>query len=288
MTAPRDPDRLIRLFLDEGQAELPDRAYDTVRSEIDHTRQRVVIGPWRNPYMPIFARLAIGAAAVLLVAVVGINLMPETGQTGGAVRTERPSEKPSPAASKAAPAFVDTTIASDGGTGTMKANVTIPADWEDFGWSVTQCFSDDCPDDQEGVGVSIWTVGNLYLDACDITKGEAGKFSPPVGPTVDDLVAAFVAQPTLETTTPRPVTFAGYSGMYLEVTVPDTCTADEIVLMIDADGGLRAPDAGEVDRLWILDVNGRRAVIDASRQRNARAMPLAQQEYVLSTLEFTR
>jgi hypothetical protein len=70
--------------------------------------------------------------------------------------------------------------------------------------------------------------------------------------------------------------------------VPDTCTADEIVLMIDADGGLRAPDAGEVDRLWILDVNGRRAVIDASRQRNARAMPLAQQEYVLSTVEFIR
>jgi hypothetical protein len=58
--------------------------------------------------------------------------------------------------------------------------------------------------------------------------------------------------------------------------------------MIDADGGLRAPDAGEVDRLWILDVDGRRAVIDASRQRNARELPLAQQEYVLSTLEFTR
>ena len=32
MTAPRDPDRLIRAFLDEGPTELPDRAYDAVRS----------------------------------------------------------------------------------------------------------------------------------------------------------------------------------------------------------------------------------------------------------------
>jgi hypothetical protein len=168
----------------------------------------------------------------------------------------------------------------------MKANVTIPAEWEDHEWTVTRCFNDDCPEDQ-GVGVSIWTVGNMYVDVCDITEGEAGKFSPPVGPTVDDLVAAFVSQPTLETTTPRRVTFAGYTGMYLETTVPDTCTG-EVRLMVDADGGLRLPGVGEVDRLWILDVDGRRAVIDASRESDARAMALAQQEYVLSTLEFTR
>ena len=47
MTAPRDPDRLIRAFIDEGMTELPDRAYDAVRSHIDQTHQRVVIGPWR-------------------------------------------------------------------------------------------------------------------------------------------------------------------------------------------------------------------------------------------------
>jgi hypothetical protein len=45
MNVSHDPNRLIREFLDEGVSELPDRAYDAVRSHIDHTRQRVVIGP---------------------------------------------------------------------------------------------------------------------------------------------------------------------------------------------------------------------------------------------------
>ena len=49
MTARRDPDRLIRDFLAEGQTELADPIYDVVRAEIDRKRQRVVIGPWRFP-----------------------------------------------------------------------------------------------------------------------------------------------------------------------------------------------------------------------------------------------
>jgi hypothetical protein len=74
MTASRDPDRLIHAFVVEGQYELADRVYDVVRGEIDATRQRVVIVPWRTPDMLTFARLAISAAAVVVAAVIGINL----------------------------------------------------------------------------------------------------------------------------------------------------------------------------------------------------------------------
>ncbi len=79
MTAPRDPDLLIRAFLEEGRSELPDRTYDAVRDQIDHTRQRVVIGPWREPSMSNTTRLAIAAAAVVVVAVIGIQLLPGFG-----------------------------------------------------------------------------------------------------------------------------------------------------------------------------------------------------------------
>lgn len=74
MTAPRDPDQLIHAFLDEGRTELPDRAYDAVRDHIDHPRQRVVIGPWRESDMNTYAKLALAAAAVLVVAVIGTKL----------------------------------------------------------------------------------------------------------------------------------------------------------------------------------------------------------------------
>ena len=90
MTAPRDPDQLIRAFLDEGRTELPDRAYDAVRDQIDRTRQRVVIGPWRESDMNTYAKVALAAAAVLVVAVIGINLLPGgSGGVGGAPATAR-------------------------------------------------------------------------------------------------------------------------------------------------------------------------------------------------------
>ena len=57
MTAPRNPDRLIRAFLAEGQDELPDQVYDAVRDRIEQTNQRVVIGPWRTPFVNNFLRI---------------------------------------------------------------------------------------------------------------------------------------------------------------------------------------------------------------------------------------
>src|SRR6185369_13279896 len=65
MTAPHDD--LIRAFIAEGREELPDRAFDAVRGEIHRTRQRVVIGPWREPQMSNLAKVALAAAAVVAV-----------------------------------------------------------------------------------------------------------------------------------------------------------------------------------------------------------------------------
>ena len=48
MTTPRDPDRLIRAYLSEGPERAARSGYDTVRGDIDRTRQRVVVGPWRE------------------------------------------------------------------------------------------------------------------------------------------------------------------------------------------------------------------------------------------------
>ena len=82
MTAPRDPDRLIRAFLDEGRTELPDRAYDAVRAEIDRTRQRVVIGPLERAADAEVATFAIAAAAVLMVGAIGLAIIAERSAGG--------------------------------------------------------------------------------------------------------------------------------------------------------------------------------------------------------------
>jgi hypothetical protein len=100
MTAPRDPDRLLRAFLREGDDELHDRVYDAVRDAIEQKRQRAVIGPWRIFSMNRF--LAIGAAAVALLVVVfiGSQLFGSRMNVGGGAEaspTPQPAS-PTPAA----------------------------------------------------------------------------------------------------------------------------------------------------------------------------------------------
>ena len=75
MTAPRDPDRLIRAFLLEGEEQLQDQVYDAVRADIDHRAQRVVIGPWRLPIMNKIVGFGLAAAAVLVAVLVGSQLI---------------------------------------------------------------------------------------------------------------------------------------------------------------------------------------------------------------------
>ena len=83
MTAQRDPDQFIKSYLEEGLTELPDRAYDAARAEIDHTRQRVVIGPWRVPNMNNVTRFAIAGVAVLVVVLGAVYFLPKLSGIGG-------------------------------------------------------------------------------------------------------------------------------------------------------------------------------------------------------------
>ena len=85
MTASRDPDRLIRAFIDEGEDRLDDQVYDAVRAVIEQNRQRVIFGPWRTPSMNKFVTIGLGAAAVVVLLFVGVQLIgPGSGGLGGA------------------------------------------------------------------------------------------------------------------------------------------------------------------------------------------------------------
>jgi hypothetical protein len=94
MSASRDPDRLIRAFVLDGAERLNDRVYDAVRDDIETRRQRAFIGPWRLPTMNKLVPIGVGAAAVLVIAVVGYQLLPRNGGVGGSP-TIAPSPTPS-------------------------------------------------------------------------------------------------------------------------------------------------------------------------------------------------
>jgi hypothetical protein len=149
------------------------------------------------------------------------------------------------------------------------------------------------------MGVSFWDVGKVARDPCH----SIGDLYDP-GPTVDDLVAALEAQQMRHATTPTDVTLAGYTGKYLEWSVPMgmKVTGDsnfvgcdvqpwgnrDFVSWLGAGGvGERWQQMpGQIDQLWILDVNGQRLVVDASHSPDATRAQLAEEDRIVHSIEF--
>jgi hypothetical protein len=125
MNPRRDPDRLIHAFMLEGAEQLDDQVYDAVRGEIDKKRQRVVIGPWRIPALNKLVPLGLGAAAVVVVLVVGSQLFrPDSSGVGGAPAATASPPTPTQAPPSASGTFGGTVdFQADGAPATTKADV---------------------------------------------------------------------------------------------------------------------------------------------------------------------
>jgi hypothetical protein len=135
---------------------------------------------------------------------------------------------------------------------------TAPDDWNVAeGWSAYT----------EGAGVGFDDITNIYADGCHWVA-----LDPPVGPTVDDLVAAWAGMPDFATTEALDVTVDGYAGKQIEFTVPDYNSSE----CIDNNYGLwDVPGTGNGEppgysatpnehvQMWVLDVDGTRLVISA-------------------------
>jgi len=106
-------------------------------------------------------------------------------------------------------------------------------------------------------GFAIWTAENVYADPCDPA---AGELEPPIGPSVDDLVAGLSNLSAFEVSAPVDVTVGAFSGKEIEVTAvgPEGDCPEAIPWRgAEETGGL---GAGETVRVQILDVNGVRIV----------------------------
>jgi hypothetical protein len=166
----------------------------------------------------------------------------------------------------------------------MTFAIMAPPSWEtldddgvDLGvWPAGQ--GNDPPD---GAFVGLYPGGNLFSDPC-LTDEEAGA-DVPVGPTVDDLVTSLVDHPSLDVTAPVDVTLAGYSGMYLDLTIPDDIS--ECARYTPMDHHIYAQGPGQRWHMWILDVNGTRVLVETNDYAGTSAGRLAQEQAIVDSLE---
>jgi hypothetical protein len=149
------------------------------------------------------------------------------------------------------------------------------------------------------IGLSVWDVVEVPSDPCHWQ----GHLTSP-GPTVDDLVQALLAQATRAATRPADVTLAGHAGKYIEWSVPadmvvtgdadfEGCDVEpsnghlDFISWLSSSGGSRYQQvAGQVDRLWILDVDGQRLVVDATYSRDTTEVDRAELGQVAESLRF--
>lgn len=221
-------------------------------------------------------RIAMAVAAVVVLALIGVNLVPRTGGVGGPSSTPVPTATAAPTPSPSptpAPSLPPSGQIAPGTYGLDFITFTLPAGWTLGGAGVV--IKDLGPAKGTMVLETWQNIATVYSDPC-----HWHTTATSVGPTVDEVVAAFVAQKRSTKVTPVDVTIDGYSGKQIDLMVPlnikvttgtNEVGGSDVITGCDggvynswtsADGGDRYNQGpGQHDLLDILDVNGQTRAI---------------------------
>lgn len=280
MTARHDPDDLIRAFLGDGQTELPDRAFDAVRRDIHRTRQRAVIGPWREPDMSSLARVVIAAAAVVAVGFTWINFGPSQNGLGGA---PAPTPTPTVAPSQSPPTVVVGALKPGRyAFGDAPLSAEVPAGWTGLegGAGVTKSYGD-----LAGAELIVTWMSGTFVDPCT----DHTLVKPGPGPGIDEWVDALASQPGTSATTPTDVIVDGFRGKVVDVTVTvdvESCGPDGFQLWASPSGGRRdVQDTGEINRIYIIDIEDSRLPFVARIPERTTAADRAELEAMIDSID---
>jgi hypothetical protein len=278
-----DATRIVRLWLEEGVTALPDHVLDAVIDQLPDTSQRRP--SWlarRTPTMNKIVTIGLAAAAVVVAAFIGYQFLFGTNVGGPPpALSPSPSAEPSvtPSASSPSPTGPVSFTTFEGGSALPPGDyvidyaapvalVTFTVPDEPFGSDPSPFFKGGFnwgPWHQNNAGrLGVAEIDNLYADPCDPV---AGPRDPAVGPAVDDLVAALTDVPGLVASSPVGAELSGYAARYLEITGdrPADCVEEPVVwLTTRGDPSLLMPHAGDLHRVWVVDVEGQRLVIWAS------------------------
>jgi hypothetical protein len=312
MTAERDTGRIVRSWLREDEHDSADRVLMTVLARLDTTPQRRPSWPPRRfPVMSNSVRIALAAAAVLVVALVGWRLLPT--QTAGPgqttiVPTAPPSAAPSPAPTTTPTSNQTASPTDPPGARVLQSGALLPGTYftRPLGPpNAGMTFTFDVPDGWYGfapyggypasgtegpigMGFGIGVVERLYSDPCkaESSPGVTATGDVVVGPSVGDLAAAFEAQTAYEASGLADVELGGFAGKRLDLQLPVElpCPAG---LFRPWEGSIYAQGPGDRWHLSILDVEGVRVVVMARDFAATPANDRAELMGIVSSLQIT-
>jgi hypothetical protein len=292
MSTDRETTRLVRSWLEEGVTRLPDRVLDIVLDQVPSTPQRRSWWPTRRFVdMNSVYKYALAAAAVLVVAVVGYNLLPGISEPGAPTTapTAQPTVVPTVATSPAVtPGLKTVTITPFVGDDPPEDDaITVTLQYPE-GWTFGSGFVAVPDPVGEPAQLTVARGYSLYSDPCRPTDGidVADDADVDVGPTVAEFVTALDTHPLLDVTTPVDVTVAGYSGKYLVLSAPADISGCVRYRPIGGDT-IYAQGPAMRWHLWVLDVQGIRVVIEGFDYPGTSAQHQAELQSIVDSIQIT-
>ena len=288
-------------YLDEyeGMTPLPPAVRDALRAQLPITKQ---LGRFSGPMrrFPVMnnnmVRFGLAAAAIVLVAILGIRFLPLGNVGSVATPTPEPTPTATPLALRPGQLAPGTYVMSnvDAPIRTLvRFTFTVPSGWNARPGDL---YISKQGDPAGELAFIPWVVTHVYADACQ-SEGTLTE----VGPTVDDLVAALVDQANSEATTPVDVEVGGYPAKFISMSVPtgldsSTCRnpgeliqiwadpAETDFFALPIDPANAAADAGR--GVYIVDINGERVVILAGYTPDSSAADIAELESIIGSIHF--
>ena len=316
MTTDQETARAVRAWLREGVTQLPDRALDTVLDEVPATRQRR--GPWWavRRMLGVNSAMSLGMATAIVVTIgilIGIQSLGGVSTVGGPGPDSGPAQETSTAEPTGSPepsrrpegdlptgAFLLSDGRFDDGLRNVPVTVTIPS----AGWygEPRSGIVGNIPVDQDFGPGDAWMigpfVGDIYVpaDPCEW----ATTMPPTPATTVDEVVAALRGQASRAAQEPEDITVDGRAGTSLTLRVPEDAElarCDRNPLSDEPEYCTLAQDnpgtchryhqfPGQIDELWVLDVNGEVVVINATWDDTTPPEALAELRTILESVDF--
>jgi hypothetical protein len=268
----RDVNRAIRSWLREDRHEDVSRVAGAVLDQVDAIPQRR--STWwparRTPTMNKIVGFGLAAAAVVAIALIGSQLIgsPDPGGTGSGTTS---SPEPSVAEPTASPS-IDAGLPVGSSYALADDDVTVTATIPAPGWAqdpsgliLVKNGNGAAPDGAYNIGVWVTPDPLIPSDPCE---WESTMPDTPAA-NLDEIVAALGNQATRNASAAEDVTVDGYAGKVITIEMPDgpyqasgnpDCDEDKLCTLGYGDDPTACQmwfqEAGQIDELWIVDVDG--------------------------------
>jgi len=294
MTAHHDLERRVAdYYATEAPQRAPDRVLQLALNTIESTPQRRVLvrAPWRPTPMNLYAKVALAAAAVIAVAILGYNLLPGNGDVGG---PSTPSPSPTVTPVVLADGDIDTILVAgtyrvEGAFG-VPFSITFPTSWRrHLAQSGVADFRRVGPFAQDP-WVNVLLVEDVFIDPCHTAAGLVA----PRPATVDEYVTALTNMVGFPAGPVSDIDLDGHPGKFVELSNDiDTDTAGcteggllPLMTFRGSDAVGAATNGMGRDLFWIVEVNGTIVVINSLANNEMSPATRAELEGVVLSMDF--